>query len=61
MNNKYILFKVAPLHEHEVLQIKSSSDYYETLGLSRYENIDFAVLKRMYKKKVVFCLNYLKC
>lgn len=43
----------APSIGEEVLRIKSSSDYYETLGLSRYENIDFAVLKRMYKKKAI--------
>lgn len=43
----------APSVGEEVLRIKSSSDYYETLGLSRYENIDFAVLKRMYRKKAM--------
>jgi len=45
--------EAAPSVGDEVLRIISSSDYYATLGISRYENIDFSVLKRKYRKKAM--------
>lgn len=47
------LAEASPSVGEEVLRIINSSDYYATLGLSRYENIDFAVLKRNYRKKAM--------
>lgn len=45
--------KADPSLADEVLHILHSSDHYTTLGLSRYEKIDPAVLKREYRKKAM--------
>eukprot|EP00252_Welwitschia_mirabilis_P011072 TRINITY_DN2489_c0_g1_i1.p1 TRINITY_DN2489_c0_g1~~TRINITY_DN2489_c0_g1_i1.p1 ORF type:complete len:488 (-),score=88.41 TRINITY_DN2489_c0_g1_i1:159-1622(-) len=37
----------------EVQHILSSSDYYEMLGFARYQTIDNALLKRVYRKKAI--------
>lgn len=38
--------------EEEVVRLLNCTDHYSALGLSRYENVDVAVLKREYRKKV---------
>lgn len=48
---------VSNLAEEEVMRLLDSPDYYATLGLSRFEDINSATLKREYRKKVllIFC------
>eukprot|EP01018_Ginkgo_biloba_P025679 Gb_11082 [translate_table: standard] len=42
-----------PTSAEEVIRLLDSPDHYAVLGLSRYENIDIAVLKREYRKKAI--------
>lgn len=42
-----------PSSEEEVFRLLDSPDHYAVLGLSRYENIDVAVLKKEYRKKAM--------
>lgn len=44
--------------EDEVVRLLNCTDHYSALGFSRYENVDVALLKREYKKKVsaILCL-----
>lgn len=44
---------VSNLAKEEVMRLLDSPDYYETLGLSRFEDINSATLKRDYRKKVL--------
>ncbi|KAH9329182.1 hypothetical protein KI387_001290 [Taxus chinensis] len=44
---------VLNLAEEEVMRLLDSPDYYVTLGLSRFEDIDSAALKREYRKKAM--------
>lgn len=38
--------------EDEVVRLLNCADHYAALGLSRFENIDVAIIKREYRKKV---------
>lgn len=42
--------------EDEVVRLLNCTDHYAALGLSRFENIDVAVIKREYRKKVNICI-----
>ena len=40
--------------EDEVVRLLNCTDHYSALGLSRYQQVDVSVLKREYRKKVIF-------
>lgn len=42
-----------PSSEEEVFRLLDSPDHHAVLGLSRYQNIDVAVLKKEYRKKAM--------
>lgn len=42
-----------PSSEEEVFRLLDSPDHYAVLGLSRYQNIDAAILKKEYRKKAM--------
>lgn len=42
-----------PSSEEEVFRLLDSPDHYAVLGLSRYQNIDVAILKKEYRKKAM--------
>ncbi|XP_057868886.2 uncharacterized protein LOC131075937 isoform X1 [Cryptomeria japonica] len=44
---------ISNLAEEEVMRLLDSPDYYATLGLSRFEDINSATLKREYRKKAM--------
>lgn len=41
--------------EDEVVRLLNCTDHYAALGLSQFENIDASVIKKEYRKKVIFC------
>lgn len=41
--------------EDEVIRLLNCTDHYAALGLSRFANIDAAVIKKEYRKKVNVC------